>query len=111
MAFAWYFRGIADQIHEPFKSVFSVPGLRSVPTGIYHQNAFMGKARAGGQHQAVADIFRKGRGMGHVEPELYGRCDLIHILPTWAGSSYKIDDDFFFRYLNSLCDSNHVLTL
>jgi len=111
MTFARCFGGFAYQVYEPFKGVFSIPGLRSVPAGIDHQDSFGGEARSGAFPQAFADMFREGRGGRDVEPELYGRCDLVHILSPGARSSYKVHDDFFFRYLNALCYSNHFLTL
>lgn len=74
----------SDDFHKPCPGVLPVSVLGPEAPRIDHQDPFVGDPPSSNTHESLSHIFRQGRGAEHIESELDGCGDLVHVLPAWA---------------------------
>jgi len=98
----------ADQTDKAVHRVSAVSFLAAEPASFDDQHPLVREPLPGKKHQPLTYILRKGIRSPDIEPKLDGRGDLVHVLPTGAGSPEEPKVDLAFRDADGAADSDHV---
>lgn len=102
--------GFADQLDQPIHGVLAVALLASKSLGSNNQCALLGHSTPSQAHQTLAHVSGQGRGVVHIEAELYGGGSLVDVLAARPRSSDEVEFDFVLVNDDGGRDVKHSVT-